>query len=133
MCDCDLTAKPPVCCEPHQALLEQATDAFRLGLIEGQTRRMIDAMQMSALAMGKILDLSAEDIPRLLISASCRGLERLIEFYERHKGTASLTDQAKMRAQIYDTADAMRNALREGLETTESILSSLEVKESPRD
>jgi len=46
------------------------------------TNRVIDAIYSNAIGVGRVAGLPIEDIPRLLLSASCRTLEKMIEAYE---------------------------------------------------
>lgn len=127
MCDCVIVGGQVTLCEQHERLTQTAVRAFQLGLLESQMHTAIDGVQMMALATGRIVQIDAADVPRLLVSAACRSLERLIETYQARRASLSLTDQGKFLAEIKRTSDDLRAVLDEGLDTARGIIASLDV------
>jgi hypothetical protein len=95
--------------------------------------RTVDMIAIVAAAAGRVLCLGAEDTPRLLVSASCRMLEQLIEQYGRRVEAAEagriawdLADRGRRRQEILTAADDLVTALQAGLEMAGTIRASVE-------
>lgn len=129
--------------QPTGPLLREAAD-----FIEGSGRHMpaspliatiqavdrtVDMLSITAAAAGRILALGPDDTPRLLVSASCRLLEQLIEQYGRRQEAAEagriawdLADRGRRRQEILTACSDLIVALTAGLERAEQIRASVQ-------
>lgn len=130
LCDCVIVGDTQTLCAIHERLTQTAVEAFRLGLLEAQMDAAIDAVQMGAVSIGRIVKIEADDIPRLCVMAACRAAERLAEHYARHRAHLSLEEQGRMKAAIYHAAVDLHTALTEGLSTASTLIASLTTQES---
>lgn len=97
--------------------------------------RAVDLLATSGMGTARVLGLEAPDVPRLLVSASCRMLERLVEAYASRMERVSsgklawdLADRGRRREEILAAATDLRKALEGGLEMVNQIGASLTAK-----
>lgn len=125
-CDCQVSTVPYTLCDDHRRVMHEATAEYSALHNAAQVALAVDAIQMTALSVAKIVHLSPSDVPRLLVSAANRGVERLIEYYDRHKGDEMpLNDQGKIKAEIVSTSADLHAVFTEGLATLTAIQESL--------
>lgn len=85
----------------------------------------VDLIHRTGLGVGKMLMLEHGDVPRLLVSAGCRSLEQLIEFYDKTKEKQDVTGRARLQLQIRTLADNLHGALEEALGMVTAVRASL--------
>lgn len=114
----------------EQALSDKVADiAAHVTRVE----RTAEMLSMTALAAARVIEVQVNDVPRLLVAASCRTLETLIENYSRRQELAGagkiawdLVDRGRRRQEILSSAQDLMAALTDGIETAERIIHSLE-------
>ena len=84
--------------------------------------RTVDAVHMTAVAIGRCLQMAPEDIPRICASAAVRTVEKLIESYDRRRALVdaghtewTLQEQAERRREIHAAAEDCELVLTEAL------------------
>lgn len=121
VCTCLRTGDEIRLCPWHQ-------QTFNTILTEGHQLRQskaVDALSLMAVSLNAVLGTGVEDVPRLLASAACRHLENLIHHYTRHRVSMTVSERAKLRKQMNDTATDLTAALSEGHARALEIVASL--------
>lgn len=121
VCTCIFSGNEVRLCLRHQQVLNTI-------LIEGHQLRQskaVDALSLMAVSLNAVLGTGVEDVPRLLASAACRHLENLIAHYTRHRFSMTVSERAKLRKQVNDTATDLTAALSEGHARSLEIVASL--------
>lgn len=103
--------------------------APQVAITQDQIDAGVDLIHRTALGTAKILLLEHGDVPRLLVSASCRSLEQLMEFYAKTRESQDVTGRARLQLQIHTLAGNLKGALVEALDMTEKVIASLPVVE----
>lgn len=116
MCDCDCLSSPPALCELHQGQVDRAV---AMALADREARAIvaaIDATHMVSVIVARLTGVPTAEIPRLLVSAACRSVEKLAEFDQER---LSETHRAQLAGMVEHTAKDLRRALAEGLASLE--------------
>lgn len=125
LCDCNLLSNPRVLCESHQIALTELLEQVN----HDNMSRAADLLQQAALGLAGMTGIDVRDVPRLMVQSACRGVEKLIELYERksQNPSFSLDEQGALKIAIRDAAADLRKALDEGVDMAREIHAALDV------
>lgn len=126
MCDCSLVSNPRVLCEGHQIALTELLEQVN----QDNMTRAVDVLQQAALGLAGMTAVDVRDVPRLMVQAACRGVEKLIELHSRkqQQGRLSMEEDGALKIAIKDAAADLLKALDEGRDMASQIISSLDAK-----